>query len=105
MTSTKFAVSFDPNLADQVRRDARASGKSVSGWLADAAEQELRNRHLAAYIADYEREFGEITDEDMREVDELWPELFSTPEVSSRSKKATGARTRSSNVGSRRASA
>lgn len=55
-------------------QEAVAAGRaaSLSSWVSDAIEAKVRNdrklEQLGAAIADYEAEFGEITDEEMVEV-------------------------------------
>ncbi|MEA2931625.1 MAG: hypothetical protein QOI56_410 [Actinomycetota bacterium] len=65
-----MTVTVDPGLVDagnQAVADGRAD--SLSGWVNDAlaerARRDARLRALAAAVADYEAEFGEITDEEI----------------------------------------
>jgi glycerol dehydrogenase-like iron-containing ADH family enzyme len=66
----RLTVTVDPELVAAGQR-AVASGyaDSVSGWVSTALEDKVRHDHklslLAAAIADFEREFGEITAEEM----------------------------------------
>jgi len=57
----KIAVSLRPELVEHANR-AVAEGRapSVSAYVADAIESVIRRDALAAAIADYEAEFGEI---------------------------------------------
>lgn len=71
----KLAISFDPQLAEAVRRLAREEGVSVSRWLADAAARELQNRRLTEFVAQFEAESGPITEEEMADVERAWPAL------------------------------
>lgn len=72
MAVDKFTVSFEPDLAKQVRELAEAEGLSVSAWLADAAERRIK-RHLARQLLEeYEAEHGEITEEELEEVRKVW---------------------------------
>jgi hypothetical protein len=48
-----------------VERLARDRGMPVSGWLAEAAEQARRHQAALAAIADYEAEFGRLTDAEL----------------------------------------
>ena len=61
-TARKIAVSLRPELVEHAHR-AVAEGRapSVSAFVADAIESVIRREALAAAIADYEAEFGEIT--------------------------------------------
>ena len=72
MTSRKqrLTVTVDPALVDAGQR-AVAAGRadSVSGWVSAALEDRILLEHklalLAAAVADYEDEFGEITVEEI----------------------------------------
>lgn len=68
MTSKKqrLTVTVDPELVDAGHRAVEAGeADSVSGWVSAALEDKVRRdrklRLLAAAVADYEKEFGEIT--------------------------------------------
>ncbi|MDQ6779169.1 MAG: hypothetical protein M3071_23760 [Actinomycetota bacterium] len=65
MTTRKFAISFPAELHARAQEAAKASGHSLSAWLAQAAEQELvstaRVAEGLAAIADFEAENGAIT--------------------------------------------
>jgi hypothetical protein len=73
MAVEKFAVSFDLDLAAQVRAKAEAEGESLSGWLADAATRKLQRAAARAVLADHEAEHGQITDAELAEVRAQWP--------------------------------
>ncbi len=73
MPVEKFAVSFPPELAAQVRATAEELSESVSGWLADAAVRKLRRRLAGQILADYEAEHGPITESELEEVRRQWP--------------------------------
>jgi hypothetical protein len=66
----RLTVTVDPELIDAGNR-AVATGEadSLSSWVNDAlSERALKDRRLEALavaVADYEAEFGEITDEEM----------------------------------------
>lgn len=63
-------MTVDADLVEAGQR-AVASGQaaSVSGWVSAALEEKVRRDRklalLAAAVADYEQEFGEITDEEI----------------------------------------
>jgi glycerol dehydrogenase-like iron-containing ADH family enzyme len=67
---SRLTVTVDPELVEAGQR-AVAAGQadSVSGWVSAALEDRVvRDRKLAllaAAVADYEDEFGEITDEEI----------------------------------------
>jgi hypothetical protein len=74
VTSRKLAISFEAGLADQVVRAAELEvGGNVSAWLAQAAQAALRHSAARQLLEDYEREHGEITEEELAEVDKVWP--------------------------------
>lgn len=72
MTSKKqrLTVTVDPELIEAGQRAVEAGkADSVSGWVSAALEEKIRRDRklalLAAAIADYEAEFGEITAEEI----------------------------------------
>jgi hypothetical protein len=67
MTVARLAISFDPELAREVRRSA--GREPVSAWLADAARRKLRAEGLLDVVRDWESLHGEISDEERRTVD------------------------------------
>jgi hypothetical protein len=64
MTVERFAISFERELARQVRRSA--AREPTSAWLADAARRKLRAEGLLEVVADWEQQHGEITLEELR---------------------------------------
>jgi hypothetical protein len=77
MASEKMAVSFDPELAEGIRRAAAAeTGGNVSAWLAKHAEAGLRSRTLMEAIAEYEAVAGEITEAELEAVRGEWPRTW-----------------------------
>jgi ribonuclease HII len=66
----RLTITVDPRLAE-AGQDAVAAGKadSMSRWVSDAIEEKIvRDRkleHLAAAVADFEAQFGEITDDEI----------------------------------------
>jgi len=67
---TRVTVTVDPELVD-AGRQAVASGaaESISAWVAEALREKVRRderlRTLGEAIADFEREFGEITSDEI----------------------------------------
>jgi hypothetical protein len=59
MTVARFAVSFDKQLASEVRQ--AAGDEPTSAWLADAARRKLRAQGLERVIRQWEKEHGELT--------------------------------------------
>ncbi len=67
---TRLTVTVDPALVEAGQQAVAAGqAESVSGWVSTALEDRiLRDRKLAllaAAVADYEDEFGEITEEEI----------------------------------------
>lgn len=73
MTAKKrrLTVTVDPELIEAGQRAVQSGqADSVSGWVSAALEDKIRRDRklalLAAAVADYEQEFGEITAEAAR---------------------------------------
>lgn len=60
-----LTISVDFAVARQVEEAAAEDGVSVSAWMADAARQALRIRAGLAAVAEWEREHGALTEEEM----------------------------------------
>lgn len=56
---------MEPNLGAAVRDAAERAGMSVSGWLAHAAAEQLRNDLLGAALDAWEAEDGPFGDEEL----------------------------------------
>jgi len=67
MTVSRFAVSFDPELAAAVRR--AAGRKPTSSWLADAARLKLRAEGMLRVVGAWEKTHGPITPTELRAVE------------------------------------
>lgn len=73
----KISVSMPAEVIERVRLAAKASGQSVSAWLADAAVEQLDEQARLAIgrvaaeelVAEYEAEHGPIPPEIIAEVD------------------------------------
>ncbi len=61
----RLTVSLPAQLSRALRAAAEEEQVSVSRWVADSVRDRLLLRRMKAYIADYEAEFGEISDEEM----------------------------------------
>ena len=66
----RLTITVDPHLVDAAQCAVEAGdADSVSSWISDAIERKValdaKHEHLAAAIADFEVEFGEITDEEI----------------------------------------
>lgn len=63
--SRKLAISIESGVAQQVETAAAEEGVSISAWMTDAARRALRIRDGLAAITEWEREHGELTEEEM----------------------------------------
>jgi hypothetical protein len=61
----RFSVTMDPDLGTAVRDAAERAGMSVSGWLAQAAADRLRNDLLGAALDAWEAEDGPFGDDEL----------------------------------------
>jgi hypothetical protein len=61
----KLSISIEAGLGDEIARNARETGVSLSAWLADAAAAKLRRSLWREYFEEHEREFGAFTEEEM----------------------------------------
>ncbi|CAN5150838.1 hypothetical protein BH20ACT5_BH20ACT5_08250 [soil metagenome] len=70
----RLTVSVPADLARTIRAAAAEDAVSVSRWVVDSVEDRLLLRRMRDYLAGYEAEFGEITDEEIartrRELDD-----------------------------------
>lgn len=69
-TKQRLTVTVDPALIEAGHRAVDSGqAESVSGWVSVALEEKLRRDRklalLAVAVADYEKEFGEITAEEI----------------------------------------
>lgn len=65
VTVRKVTISLDPDLYSALKANAESEGMTVSSWLSEAAEEKLRQQAWDEYMAAYQEEFGEITQEEM----------------------------------------
>jgi hypothetical protein len=72
MATERLAISLDPALSDEIRSCAEASGDTISAWLADAARRKIRAVAARAALADYEAEFGVISEEEVEQMRRKW---------------------------------
>ena len=61
----RFSVTMEPELGAAVRDAAERAGMSVSGWLAQAAADRLRNDLLGAALDAWEAEDGPFGDDEL----------------------------------------
>jgi hypothetical protein len=60
----KLSISVEVGLGDEIAREARVAGVSLSAWLADAAAAKIRRNAWRDYFAEIEREHGPFTVEE-----------------------------------------
>lgn len=65
MQVDRFSVTMEPDLGAAVRDAAERAGMSVSGWLAQAAADRLRNDLLGAALDTWEAEDGPFGEEEL----------------------------------------
>ena len=65
--SPKLAITVDPEVHGNILRAAARDGVSVSAWMTNAAREALRRRAGLAAIAEWEKEHGAFSAEEMRE--------------------------------------
>lgn len=65
----KRSISIPPDLDAEIEAAARASGTTYSAWLAALARKEFLLRDGLAGVAEFEREHGAFTDEELAEAD------------------------------------
>ncbi len=65
MAVERLTVSIESDLATAVREAAEADAQNVSAWLADAARRQLANRGLRDVVAEWERNHGAFSDEEL----------------------------------------
>jgi hypothetical protein len=66
MSVDRITMAMDPELSAAVREAAKRSGMSVSGWLAQAAADRLRNELLGIALDKWQEETGPLTEEELR---------------------------------------
>lgn len=63
----KRSISLPPDLAAEIDRAAAAEGTTVSAWIADTAAHRLRLEAGRRGIAEWERQHGALTPEELAE--------------------------------------
>ena len=63
--SPKLAITVDPEVHRQILEAAAADGVSVSAWMTDAARRTLKVRDGLSAVAEWEREHGAFTEEEL----------------------------------------
>lgn len=77
MQSTKFTISLDKKVADELRRVAGPRG--ISEFVNDAVKRRLQAVRLQKMLDEMDEEFGPVPEQVQQEVDALmWPDSSST---------------------------
>jgi hypothetical protein len=88
MTVRKLSVALDESIAISASRAAQTAGVSLSAWLSRAAVNELALERGRRAVVAWEREHGALTDEELREADELLGKLLAARPRKTRAKRA-----------------
>jgi hypothetical protein len=65
--SPKLAITVDPEIHENILAAAARDGVSVSAWMTAAARIELQRRTGLAAVAQWEKQHGRLTTEEMNE--------------------------------------
>ena len=65
--SPKLAITIDPDIHQNVLAAAARDGVSVSAWMTTAAREALRRRAGLAAVAQWEKQHGRFTPDEMDE--------------------------------------
>jgi hypothetical protein len=87
MAVRKLSVALDESVAVSASRAAQTAGVSLSAWLSRAAVHELALERGRRAVIAWERQHGVLTDEELRDADELLDLLLSTNPGKSRAKR------------------
>lgn len=66
-----MSVSFDLELGNAIRVAANRHSQSVSGWIAEAVRDRLRNEALTDAVTAWEQNFGDLTEAEVAEAARL----------------------------------
>ena len=65
--SSKLAITIDPEIREKILAAAARDGVSVSAWMTAAAREALQRRAGLAAVALWEKQYGRLTTEEMKE--------------------------------------
>ncbi len=68
----KISITVDERVLREVKELLRGSGNTLSAHITEALARDLRRRHLAQLIEEYESVHGVITQEELAKVREQW---------------------------------
>jgi hypothetical protein len=63
--SPKLAITIDPEVHEKVLEAAAREGVSVSAWMTGAAREVLQRRAGLAAVAEWEKQHGAFSDDEM----------------------------------------
>lgn len=63
--SPKLAITVDPDIHKTILAAAARDGMSVSAWMTTAAREALKRRAGLAAVAEWEKQHGRLTEEEM----------------------------------------
>ncbi len=63
--SPKLAITVDPDIHKNILAAAARDGMSVSAWMTTAAREALKRRAGLAAVAEWEKQHGRLTEEEM----------------------------------------
>jgi len=65
--SPKLAITVDPDVHEQILKEASREGVSVSAWMTSAAREVLQRRAGLAAIAEWEKQHGAFSKAEMEQ--------------------------------------
>ncbi|HUQ75622.1 MAG TPA: hypothetical protein VM183_12920 [Burkholderiales bacterium] len=75
----KISITVDESVLREVKREAKQAGRTLSAYVTEVLDGNLRRTRLRRLIEEYEAEHGAITDEERAATRAEWDSL-STPE-------------------------
>jgi hypothetical protein len=69
----KISITVDEGVLQEAARAAKKARRTLSAQITEDLAEAARRRHLSAFIADYEREHGTITTEELAQARKRWP--------------------------------
>jgi hypothetical protein len=67
----KLSVALEETVAERAAASAEQQGLSLSAWLSQAAHRALAIEDGLAAVAEWEREYGALTDEELEAADAI----------------------------------
>lgn len=79
MPVKKLSVALDESVASAAQRSAERSGLSLSAWLNRAASHALTVEEGLRAVAEWEREHGAFTEQELRQADHFLDSVAKRP--------------------------